>query len=107
LEKQLLSSAPCFANTLTECQIEDLRDIKCGLTGCPIPNTQTVCNSITTAIFRTPEDTSEYNEDLCCGLTIAGLAGLLSGLVLAGVVIGIVVYCVKKSKANAELKEKM
>ena len=54
--KRLISNVPCQRSNLTDCQIEELRNPKCGISGCSSSGQIVACSSKPGEIFRQSVD---------------------------------------------------
>ena len=100
LIKILINDAPCHRSNLTECEIEQLRENSCGISGCTKGGSIEICSTPPENIFLTSLENNSY---ICCGLSIALLVIVLVLSVIIIIVVAICVYFqLKKRKENNE-----
>lgn len=94
--QELVNSAPCLDNSLSECEVEAFRSdaSKCGVVNCSASVNLTQCASFPSYdIFHETED---WGEGRCCGLMIAELViVIISGIIIIHIV-AIIVYVCRK-----------
>lgn len=101
---QLIRNAPCHASSLSECEIENLRQELCDNQECNISSHSfSQCNESASIVLKTGGD---VDENLCCSLSIGGLVGIIVALVVVlGVIIGICVWKIRKGREYSDPNE--